>query len=865
MEVNFTVDTGATCTILANRIYKLIPNRPDLIGVGVRKLSKMANGQMMTFLGKASFKLDFGNLAINKQIYVADIEDDVLLGSDILKNDNYGPADILMSSKTMILCGTKIPLVFKDSVRQLRRITAIMSQTIPAMSQVVIEAKIENNSKSQDVNSLIVESTQNFTENTKMVLGNTLVNNTKDGHVLIRLMNPKSEPVFIHKNTVMGYGEPVDVVLGTLIECENYSEKGIQRCLKKISKVTDSEDCLTVNQAKVPSYLNDLYTEACKDKTQEECNAIGCLLGNYSKCFSQNDQDLGLTNLTTHVIETGNAKPIKQPPRRVPLAFTGEDKKSIDELHQAGVIRPSSSPWASPLVLVRKKDGKVRTCVDYRQLNKITENDAFPIPRTQDCLDALAGSIYFSSMDITSAYHQIPVREEDIPKTAFCSKYGLWEWTRLPFGLCSATATFQRTMELALSNLQWSTCLIYLDDVVVFGKTFQEHLSRLEAVLARIQNAGLKLKPRKCHFFQNHVEFLGHIISAEGIFPNPQNTMKVIGWREPSTVTEVRSYLGLCSYYRRFIKGFSDIAHPLIHLTKKGVEFKWTELCQQSFEELKRKLISPEIMAYPNEKDQFILDCDASNFCIGAVLSQRQGDKERVISYGSRTLSKAERNYCVTDRELLAVKYFVSYYRQYLLGRKFVVRTDHQALKWLFSLKEPKNRVARWIEILSEFDFSVEYRPGTKHGNADGMSRRPEVKDCECDGKEVSLQCGPCNRCKKRTLEMHSSLWKQRDIGHTNRISDVWPKTTNSIGWSSMLESWWYTTVAFLMMLLQHLKLIGSHIPRYLWSAASDFEEKDHVGHILIYPDWDKENFHVRKKSTVCGRYLQISSSHVQG
>ena len=351
-------------------------------------------------------------------------------------------------------------------------------------------------------------------------------------------------------------------------------------------------------------------------------------------------------------------------------------------------------------MLVRKKNGQVRPCVDYRRLNAVTVKDAFPLPRVQDCLDAVAGAESFSTLDLTSGYHQIPVRGEDIPKTAFVTKYGFFEYKTMPMGLTGAPGTFQRLVELVLQGLQWQTCLIYIDDIIVFGVNFEEHMSRLEEVLQRIQNAGLKLKPDKCHLLQHEVEFLGHIVSKEGVKPCPRNIMKILEWPTPTNVTEVRQILGMGSYYRRFVKSFSKIVRPLVELTRNGKSFQWTPLCDEVFEHIKKALTSPDIMAYPLSTCEFILDTDASDMGIGAVLSQYQDGKERVIAFASRSLNRAEKNYCATDKELLAVRYFVEYFRQYLLGRTFRIRTDHQALVWLFKLKEPKGRIARWIEIL---------------------------------------------------------------------------------------------------------------------------------------------------------------------
>ena len=234
-----------------------------------------------------------------------------------------------------------------------------------------------------------------------------------------------------------------------------------------------------------------------------------------------------MTHLTAHPINTGSAEPVKQPPRRVPLAYATAEKQAIEDLKAKKVIRPSISPSASPIVLVRKKDGGVRPCVDYRKVNQLVKPDGFPLPRIQDCLDAVAGSTLFSTFDLTSGYYQIPLKEEDIPKSAFVCKYGHFEMTRMPHGLNNAASTFQRTMELALQGLQWTTCLIYIDDVIVYGGNFDEHMRRLEEVFQRLKHAGLKLKPEKCVLLQSEVVFLGHVVTAEGTKPNPTNITKI--------------------------------------------------------------------------------------------------------------------------------------------------------------------------------------------------------------------------------------------------------------------------------------------------------------------------------------------------
>ncbi len=350
------------------------------------------------------------------------------------------------------------------------------------------------------------------------------------------------------------------------------------------------------------------------------------------------------------------------------------------------------------------------------------------MPRIDDTLDTLAGSDWFSTL---SGYWQVEVEEQDREKTAFTTKEGLFEFKVMPFGLCNAPATFQRLMDLVLAGVQWTSCLVYQDDIIIFGRTFQEHLQNLQAVFEQLRQAGLRLKPPKCSFLQSEVLYLGHVVSREGVATDPSKTDKVSSWPTPTSVQEVQQFLGLASYYRRFIRNFAHIANPLHQLTERGRVFKWTEECATAFAELKSRLVSAPVLAFPNYSIPFTLDTDASQVGIGVVLSQVQNGQERVIAYASRTLSKSERRYCVTRKELLAVVTFIQQFRHYLLGRHFLLRTDHGSLRWLQQFKEPEGQLVRWLEQLQDYDFEIVHRPGHKHSNADAMSRRP---------------CGRCGR-----------------------------------------------------------------------------------------------------------------------
>ena len=450
------------------------------------------------------------------------------------------------------------------------------------------------------------------------------------------------------------------------------------------------------------------------------------LLLEFQSVFGDSKGNIGRTSLIQHKINTGEAKPIKQRPRPVPIHHREALDKAMRELIEKDLIEPSSSPWCAPIVLVKKKDGSLRTCVDYRLLNAVSKKDSYPAPSAQSSLDHLSGSKYFSTLDLASGYHQIEMEPEDKEKTAFCTgRHGLYQYKVMPFGLSNGTATFQRLMELIFAGQQWHEVLLYIDDIISYCTDFSQGIERLRVVFQKLQDAGLTLKAKKCILFQKQVSFLGHLVSEHGVATDPEKVLAVVEWPVPKSTTEVRSFVGLCAYYRRFIKSFSEIAKPLHKLTEKNAKFSWSEGCQSAFDELKSRLVSAPVLTYPNDQDKFILDTDASDKAMGAVLSQVQEEVERVVAYGSKTFSRSEKNYCVTRKELLAVVYFVKHFKHYLLGKQFLIRTDHGSLRWLMNFRNAEGQIARWLEILSSFDFEIQHRPGKLHQNADALSRMP--------------------------------------------------------------------------------------------------------------------------------------------
>ena len=495
----------------------------------------------------------------------------------------------------------------------------------------------------------------------------------------------------------------------------------------------------------LPAHLTDLFERSSVELSEKEQQYLRQCLIKYQIIFAKNDEDLGRTNLVQHNIEIGEGRPIKQHPRRLPMMMRNVEQEEVDRMLERNIIVPSSSPWASPTVMVKKKDGKIRFCIDYRKLNEITKKDAYPLPRIDDCIDNLDGAKYFCTMDLQSGYWQVMMDPEDQEKTAFCTRSGLYEFKVMPFGLTNAVATFERLMETVLRGLQWNECLVYLDDVIVFGSTFEQTLERLTHVFDRLSNAGLKLKPSKCSLFAEEVNFLGHVISRSGVRTQQSKIEAVQKWPIPQNVKDVRSFLGLAGYYRRFIRNYAKIARPLHRLTSTREKFTWNEECQQSFEALKSALTSAPILGYPRQDGQMILDTDASGIAVGAVLSQKQDDQEVVLAYMSKSLTPAEVNYCVTRKEMLAVVTAVKTWRPYLLGRKVLLRTDNSAVAWAKRIKEPVGQMARWLQELGCLDLEEQHRPGRVHWNADALSRRTSTpchqchrEDGNCNVKDVS-------------------------------------------------------------------------------------------------------------------------------
>ena len=465
------------------------------------------------------------------------------------------------------------------------------------------------------------------------------------------------------------------------------------------------------------------------DKQREDARK---LIEEYSFLFVMGSLDLGCTNLVKHHIKLTDYTPIKDRYRRIPPHQYKEVQKHLKEMLDVRAIRRSNSPWASPVVLVRKKDGSLRFCIDLRKLNARTVKDAYSLPRIEDALDSLDGACIFTSLDLKSGYWQVELDESSIPLTAFTlGPLGFNECVRMPFGLTNVPATFQRLMESCLGELHLEWCIIYLDDIIIFSKNPDNHLTRLRGVFEWLAKAGLKLKPSKCKFFKSNLKYLGHIVSRDGKATDPRKIEAIKNWPKPNTVTEVRSFTGFTNYYRHFIKGYVKIARPLHELTsgengkKKNYRVNWTEWCQESFDSLKKICSECPVLAYADYTKPFVLHTDASTMGLGAVLYQKQEDgKERVIAYASHTLNRAEHNYDAHKLEFLALKWSVTdRFHEYLYGATFEVFTDNNPLTYILSTAKLDAMGHRWVASLGPYNFKLHYKPGKLNVDADSLSR----------------------------------------------------------------------------------------------------------------------------------------------
>ena len=446
----------------------------------------------------------------------------------------------------------------------------------------------------------------------------------------VRLQNLLADPITICKDTVMGM---------------------LEECTVEPTNI-EQESCNAMNTDEPVCDSFELFDLSHLEPREAE--EVKALLSEFRDIMSTGPLDLGSTTVIQHDIETTSEQPIRQAPRRLPMHQGKEVRDHIHKLLEEGLISPSNSPWAAPIVVVRKPDGSIRLCVDYRQLNSKTVKDAYPIPRIEESIDNMSKAKYFMTLDLAAGYWQVGLTNSARAKSAFVTPIGLYEWNVMPFGLCNAPSTLQRLMNVVLADLIPTVCTAYVDDTITFTDSCATHLGRLRQVFVKFREAGLKIKPRKCQILKKSVKYLGHIFNEMGVSPDQKKNDVIVKWPTPNSVKDVRRFLGLSSYYRRFVQNFASIAAPLHKLAQKGIKFAWSPECQEAFDTLKHCLSSSPVLKYPDQERQFILDTDASEVGIGATLSQQDDDGlEHPVAFASKSLSKSQRRYSTSRREYM--------------------------------------------------------------------------------------------------------------------------------------------------------------------------------------------------------------------
>ena len=695
--LGFLIDSGAAVSVVT---YGVLPSSIRAEISNVAPIAIGANGSPLDVVGRVNIEITMDTFCTNHSfIVVQKLTVDCLLGMDFLAK--HGAVIDCVKNSLSLTSGSAY-LQLHETKKPVSDIVAVVSVSetvqISARSKGFVRGTITHPGIKAGQEGLVEPK---YKGQGRLLVARSLNTVDPQNEVPIQVINTGHEPITLYSGmSIASFSSSVEIMS---VSDKEHSPDNMQ------GDGMPDVDLAGANLS--PSQKHDLNR----------------LIWEFRDLFVSEGGCTGRTSVIKHTIRT-EGSPIRQPLRRIPFVLQDTVKTEIKKMLQQGVIRKSCSPWSSPVVMIKKKDGAWRFCIDFRKVNSVTHKDAYPLPRIDETLESLSGSQYFTTLDLASGYWQVEVSESDKEKTAFSTRDGHYEFNVMPFGLTNAPATFQRLMECVLAGLTFEQCLIYLDDIVVFSATFPQHLERLRTVFEHLAHAGLKLKPNKCHFARSEIRYLGHIVSRDGVKADPEKLRAITSYPIPRDVKELRQFLGLANYYRRFIEGYSVIAEPLHkHTRKSAAGYKWTDECGRAFLALQQRLVSPPILAYPQFAHKFTLATDASDSALGGILSQVINGQERVISYWSRQLNKAELNYSTVEREALAVVAAVKEFYPYLYGRPFTLYTDHNPLTSLHGLKDTGGRLTRWLLYLQQFDMIVLYRPGRNNGNADGLSRRPEI------------------------------------------------------------------------------------------------------------------------------------------
>jgi hypothetical protein len=612
------------------------------------------------------------------------------------------------------------------------------SVTIPPLSEAVIQCNIDRHYKLQ---TSIMEPVDNI--NNKNIAVARCVVSPSSYIVMCRILNPTSSSVFLKQGFALCTIEPIEINENSSVTSLNDKQSPKLPQTQK-SKLKNS------NVRSAQEILDEMGLKIDKDKLSDtDYQNLTQFLVTNKDVFASSITDLPGTNRVLHRIETTTNKPIRQRMYRTTPADREEISRQTEEMLKMGVIVPSDSPFSSPVVLVSKSNGQKRFCVDYRRLNDVTEENHHPLPNMTTILDCMAERQprIFSVLDMRSGFWQVALDPATAYKTAFSTSEGHYEFRRLAFGLRNSPATFQQLMTSVLRHLLFKYALVYIDDILIFSSNMKDHLSHLDEVFKRFREANLKLHPEKCQFAVPEVKYLGHILSDKGVHVDQSKVTAVRDYPRPTNLKQLRGFLGLSGYYRRFIKDYAKTAHPMHQLLKKNAKFDWNEDCENAFNKLKTTLISAPILIFPDFNKDFVLTTDASRTSIGYYLTQKGADGYfHPVGYAGRSLRPNEANYTVSEIELLAILEGCKHFHPFLANRKFTIHCDHVSLKYISSIGAQTGRLGRWAIFLTNYNFDIVYQAGKTNVVADALSRRqypPEpAKDIEEDFEASLMSLG---------------------------------------------------------------------------------------------------------------------------
>ena len=760
------IDTGSGVSILSLSAYKKIAPQHELNLSPYDLELFAANGKTITTVGIAedvSFQLGGHTLKTNFVVIADHIgSEDFLLGRNFLRTYNVL---VDLAAMKVTIRDPETPRIFKAvhevSDQEPSFVVSAEEVTLGPFERKVVRAKIITQQPNDFHFRNVMVHPCSIRSNSLFDSEDTLTSVGEDGVVFLALRNQTAkEGVRIKEQTVVGKAVLTNFVFNSVPiqdsrEASKLSAEFVNQVHRDLDLDTSSEfssfaqnflsstepsemglsenekrkrtDPLLLKPIPGPDLSSVLssWGEGARDK-------LASVLSEYDDLFMKNKSDIGRCKIAKHRIELEpEAIPHREGARRMSPDKAAKANQEVQNLLALGLIKPSYSPWASGIVMVKKKSGELRFCCDFRPLNDVTVKDAFPLPRIDESLSRIANAKIFTSIDLAWAFWQIPLKKRDRRKTAFACELGLFEWRRMPFGLCNASATFQRSITRALQKIQQrhgSVVMAYIDDIVIATETIEDHLERIREVFECLREAGFKMRAEKCDFMRTETKYLGRVVSAEGIKPDPAAVSKIQEWMPPRNREELQSFLGFANYYRDFIPFHAAKVQPMQELLRKNQHFYWKEKHQEAFDSVKQALADATALAAPNEEGRFVLDTDASAVAIAGILHQEQQYNGktilRPIVYGSKSLTRTQMNYGAPKLEMYAVFYFIEKFHSYLAGREFTLRVDNQALSWLKTYSMDQAMIGRWIARLDQYHFKTIHRPRTQHRNADGLSKR---------------------------------------------------------------------------------------------------------------------------------------------